>query len=68
MDLVLLTKRYFQLTQELAVEYRARPWVTSRIDRVANDIAATERAIAQLHSAARHDASLLFSGAQHEHA
>ena len=59
MNLELLTKRHFRLTQELAVEYRARPWVTSRIDRIANDIAATERAIAELHSSAEHDESFV---------
>ena len=59
MNLELLTKRHFRLTQELAVEYRARPWVTSRIDRIANDIAATERAIAELHSSAEHDESIV---------
>ena len=61
MDLELLTKRHFRLAQELCVEYRARRWVrgrVDRIDRIANGIAATERAIAELHSSAQRGAPL----------
>ena len=68
MDLELLTKRYLQLAQELAIEYRARPWVSSRIDRIANDIADTERAIAALDSASDRSEPLRFGGALHDHA
>ena len=68
MDLKLLTKRYLHLAQELAIEYRVRPWVGSRIDRIANDIADTERAIASLDSASDHSKSLWFGGALHDHA
>ena len=55
MDLELLTERYFRLTQELSLAYRAAPWVSSRIDRIADEIAAAEREIAAVHSA-RHRA------------
>ena len=65
MDLELLTKRHFRLAQELAIEYRARPWVSSRIDRIADDIAETERRIAELHALARHDASGPISAVTH---
>lgn len=68
MDLELLTKRHFRLAQELAIEYRARPWVSSRIDRIANDIADTERKIAELHASARHESSRWFEGTHHGHA
>ena len=67
MDLELLTKRYLRLAQELAIEYRVRPWVGSRIDRIANDIADTERAIASLDSASDRSKSLWFGGALHVH-
>ena len=66
MDLELLTKRYFRLAQELSLEYRARPWVSSRIDRIANDIAATERAIAELQSSAQRGAPLSMGPAQYD--
>ena len=68
MDLELLTKRHFRLAQELSVEYRARPWVSSRIDRIANDIAATERAIAELQLSTQRGGSLSIGLAQHDRA
>lgn len=68
MDLELLTKRHFRLAQELSVEYRARPWVSSRIDRIANDVAATERAIAELQSSAQRGAPSSLGRTQHDHA
>ena len=68
MDLEMLTKRHFRLAQELSVEYRARPWVSSRIDRIANDIAATERAIAELQSSTQRGDSRSIGFAQHDRA
>ena len=68
MDLEMLTKRHFRLAQELSVEYRARPWVSSRIDRIANDIAATERAIAELQLSTQRGDSLSIGLAQHDRA
>ena len=53
MNLDLLTKRHFRLAQELCVGYRARPWVSGRIDRISEDVAATERTIAELQSSAQ---------------
>ena len=48
MDLEQLMGRYFRLKQELAIAYRAQPWQSGRIDRLADDLAATEREIAAL--------------------
>lgn len=41
-----LMGRYYRLRQELAVAYREQPWHGARIDRLADDLAATEREIA----------------------
>lgn len=46
MGLDQLMGRYSRLRQELAVAYRERPWHGARIDRLADDLVATERAIA----------------------
>jgi len=43
-----LMGRYFRLKQELAQAYREKPWHGGRIDRLADDLAATEREIAAL--------------------
>lgn len=48
MDLEPLMVRYFRLKQELSIAYRAQPWHSGRIDRLADDLAATEREIAAL--------------------
>ena len=48
MDIEQLMGRYFRLQQELSVAYSMVPWQTGRIDRLANDLAATEREIAVL--------------------
>jgi len=45
MDLEELMGRYFRLKQELAIAYRAQPWQTARLDRLAEDLAATEKEI-----------------------
>jgi hypothetical protein len=46
MDLDQLMGRYFRLKQELAIAYKAQPWHSGRIDRLADELAATEREIA----------------------
>ncbi|HWH83577.1 MAG TPA: hypothetical protein VNU71_15200 [Burkholderiaceae bacterium] len=46
MALEQLMGRYFRLRQELAMAYNAQPWHSARIDRLANDLALTEREIA----------------------
>ncbi len=46
MDLEQLMGRYFRLKQELAAAYRAQPWHSNMIDRIADDLACTEREIA----------------------
>jgi hypothetical protein len=51
MELEPLMGRYFRLKQELSIAYRARPWLGSRIDRLADDLAATEREIGALQAA-----------------
>ena len=48
MDLEQLMGRYFRLKQELAIAYKAQPWQTGRIDRLADELSATEREIAAL--------------------
>ena len=53
MDLEQLTGRYFRLQQELAIAYSVVPWNSGRIDRLARDLAAAERAIAAMTSADR---------------
>jgi hypothetical protein len=53
MELEPLMGRYFRLKQELSIAYRARPWLGSRIDRLADDLAATEREIGALQSVSR---------------
>lgn len=52
MQLKSLMGRYFRLKQELSIAYRARPWLGGRIDRLADDLAATEREIGAMQSAA----------------
>ena len=51
MHLEQLMGRYFRLKQELAHAYRERPWHGARIDRLADDLSATEREIAALQPA-----------------
>lgn len=51
MQLESLMGRYFRLKQELSIAYRARPWLGGRIDRLADDLAATEREIGAMQSA-----------------
>ncbi|MES2994154.1 MAG: hypothetical protein V4844_22220 [Pseudomonadota bacterium] len=48
MDLEQLMGRYFRLKQELSIAYRAQPWHSGRIDRLADELSATEREIASL--------------------
>ena len=48
MDLDQLMGRYFRLKQELSIAYRAQPWHSGKIDRLADDLAATEREIAAM--------------------
>ncbi len=53
MELEPLMGRYFRLKQELSIAYRSRPWLGSRIDRLADDLAATEREIGALQAVSR---------------
>ena len=48
MDLEQLMGRYFRLRQELSIAYKAQPWHSGRIDRLANELTATERQITTL--------------------
>ncbi len=48
MDLDQLNGRYLRLKDELASAYAQQPWPTGRIDRLAEEIAQTERAIAAI--------------------
>lgn len=65
MNLDALTQRHFRLAQALAMQYRARPRVSSRLDRVANAIADTERQIVELNASAGQASSLQFADADH---
>ncbi|MEP6874308.1 MAG: hypothetical protein ABI887_08070 [Burkholderiales bacterium] len=48
MSLDLLIAKYFQLRQELDIAYRRNPWLASRIDWLADELAAVERNIASI--------------------
>ena len=48
MHLEQLTGRYYRLKQELLLAYREQPGHGPRIDRLADDLIATEREIASL--------------------
>jgi len=48
MDIEKLAVRYFQLKQDLSIAYNARPWNRAAVDRLANEIARTERELAEL--------------------
>lgn len=48
MDLEQLMGRYFRLKQEFSIADLAPPWQSGRIDRLADDLTATEREIAAL--------------------
>lgn len=50
MSLDQLMGRYFRLKQELAIAYSHTPWQSRLIDRIAGDLAATERLIAERQS------------------
>jgi hypothetical protein len=51
MNLEQLMGRYFRLKQELSIAYRQQPWQSNRIDRLADDLASTEREISALQAA-----------------
>lgn len=48
MDIEQLKGRYDRLGQELSLAYREQPWRSAHVDRLADDLAATEREIAAL--------------------
>ena len=48
MDHGQLLGRLVRLKQELAVAYRAQPWQSAHVDRIADDLADTERQLAAL--------------------
>ena len=50
MNIEKLAVRYFQLKQDLSIAYNSRPWNRLAVDRLANEIARTEREIAALKS------------------
>jgi hypothetical protein len=51
MDIEQLLGRRSRLQQELAIAYQAQPWHSARIDRLADDLLATECQIAALQPA-----------------
>ena len=51
MNIEQLMGRYFRLKQELSIAYRQQPWQSNRIDRLADDLASTEREIAAIQAA-----------------
>jgi hypothetical protein len=54
MDLEQLTGRYWRLRRELSTAYEAQPWHSGKIDRLAAQIAETERLIAARSRAGKH--------------
>ena len=64
MELEQLMGRYFRLKQELAIAYRAQPWHSGRIDRLADELAATEREIAALQPADEQSSDLMLGFAR----
>lgn len=65
MELEPLMGRYFRLKQELSIAYRSRPWLGGRIDRLADDLAATEREIGALQAASREASTAGTGSARH---
>jgi len=51
MNVEQLVGRCLRLQQELSNAYRAQPWHSARIDRLADDLAAAELELARLRSA-----------------
>ncbi len=51
MSIEQLMGRYFRLQQELAIACAASPWNSRRIDRLSQELAATEREIGQREAA-----------------
>ena len=65
MKLESLMGRYFRLEQELSIAYRAFPWQARLIDRLAGDLAATEREIGAMQSVHRPSNDSLADRVQH---
>lgn len=64
MNLEQLTQRHARLQQDLATAYDAVPWNAGEIDRLADDLASTEREIAALTAGDRRsDFASRFDGA-----
>ncbi|QPF72402.1 hypothetical protein G8A07_05275 [Roseateles sp. DAIF2] len=59
MELEALAGRYARLRRELAAAYQELPWQSSRIDRIADDLAQAER---ELLAAERGQGSAALSG------
>lgn len=59
MSLEQLMGRYFRLKQELEIAYSAQSWNGALIDRLANDLAAAEAAIAAWQQGQRREAEAL---------
>ncbi len=53
MSIEQLMGRYLRLKQDLEIAYRAQPWRGGLINRLANDIARTERELASREFASR---------------
>lgn len=48
MSIERVSQRYSRLKQDLACAYEARPWHSGRIDRIADQVVATERELMSL--------------------
>ncbi|MEP6875662.1 MAG: hypothetical protein ABI887_14985 [Burkholderiales bacterium] len=53
MNIEQLMSRYLRLKQDLEIAYRAQPWHSALIDRLANDLARTELELASGEHVAR---------------
>ena len=67
MEISQLMGRYYRLQQELSVAHGEQPWHTARIDRIAQEVAATARQISDLQPVDEQcdDPLLNFSSAAH---
>ncbi len=54
-----LMSRYFALKQELDIAYRQTPWQSGALDRLANEVIATERRIAAVAAPRQSDPELV---------
>lgn len=66
LGLAQLAAHYLRLKQELEAAYEARPWPSEHIDRLADEIAATELRLARMtHGLQRRARSTVYADRRH---